>query len=367
MKIASSELQMTASHASLQQREVKESLRMWVGPQRPEFADGPRPAAARPPPSQTPPAAVPRPTVTLSDAGLAAASTEGASSADEAVDADPKTTLIRMMLEVLTGKRAKIFRPEELQGKHQPVSLDAPPSGRPDNAGTSANATRPAGYGIEYDYHESYREAEHSNFSVDGIVNTADGREIRFTLDLAMSREYREENSVSLRLGDAARKVDPLVLNFAGNAAELVDQRFSFDLTADGNKEQIARLASGSAYLVFDHNNNKQVDDGSELFGPRSGNGFAELAALDDDKNGWIDHNDSAFNKLSLWSPDANSSGELKSLAERGVGAIALSYISTPFDLKNSQNALLGQIRSSGIFLHESGSAGTIQQIDLTV
>lgn len=364
MKIASSELQMASSHASLQQHEIKESLRMWVGPQRPDFPGDARSAANRPSP---PPPAAPRETVTLSDAGLAAASTEGTSSLDEPLDDDPKTTLIRMMLEMLTGKRAKIFRPEELQDKHQPVSLEAPPGSHAGNAGNTATADRPAGYGIEYDYRESYRETEHTRFAADGIIKTADGREIRFNLELAMSREYREESSVSLRLGDAARKVDPLVLNFAGNAAQLLDQRFSFDLNADGSDEQIARLASGSAYLVFDHNDNKQVDDGSELFGPRTGNGFTELAALDDDQNGWIDENDSAFNKLQLWSPDASGQGKLKSLADFGVGAIALSHIGTPFDLKNSQNALLGQIRSSGIFLHENGSAGTIQQIDLTV
>jgi hypothetical protein len=34
--------------------------------------------------------------------------------------------------------------------------------------------------------------------------------------------------------------------------------------------------------------------------------------------------------------------------------------------VKTEGNELLGQIRSSGIFLQEDGTAGTIQQIDLT-
>lgn len=38
MKIASANLQMASSHAASQHREIKESLRMWVGQQRPNFA-----------------------------------------------------------------------------------------------------------------------------------------------------------------------------------------------------------------------------------------------------------------------------------------------------------------------------------------
>lgn len=352
MKIASSELQMSSSHASLQHREINESLKMWVGPQRPDFENrGNRPVAP------------PRENVTLSDAGKAAAAAPDKSSeaADEAMDNDPRTTLIRMMLEMLTGKSARIFKRDDLETR----SVDVPAMAAPGN--NAAPQGRPAGFGVEYDYHESYTEMEETRFSTSGIVKTADGREISFDLELSMSRTYHEESSVSLRLGDAARKVDPLVLNFSGNAASLVDQRFSFDLNADGTEEQIARLAGGSAYLVFDRNNDSKINDGSEMFGPTSGDGFSELAALDDDKNGWIDENDSAFNELKLWQPDESGGGSLQSLAESGVGAISLGRISTPFDLKNQQNELLGQIRTSGIFLHENGRAGTIQQIDLTV
>lgn len=343
MKIASAELQMASSHASLQRHEVNESLRMWVGPQRPDFEGNgnARPAAE----------------VVLSEAGLAAAAAETSDAAASELDTDPKTTLIRMMLEMLTGKRMRVFNQSDLKAEN---GAAAP-------AAAAAQAQQPAGYGIEYDYHESYTEAEYTSFSASGTVKTADGREIGFQLDLAMSRVYHEESSVSLRLGDAARKVDPLVLNFAGNAASLVDQRFAFDLDADGDDEQIARLASGSAYLVFDRNGDGRINDGRELFGPNSGDGFQEFAALDDDGNGWIDENDAAFEQLRLWQPDGEGGGALRTLADSGVGAIALARVASPFDLNTHDNRMLGQVRSSGIFLHEDGRAGTIQQIDLTV
>ena len=169
-----------------------------------------------------------------------------------------------------------------------------------------------------------------------------------------------------MRAGDAVRTTDPLVLNFAGTAAQLTDQRFAFDLDADGSAEQINFAGPGSGFLVFDRNANGKVDNGRELFGPTSGDGFQELAALDGDGNGWIDENDAAYGQLQVWSRDAAGNEGLQSLAEAGVGAIALARIATPFSVKTEANELLGQIRSSGIFLQEDGTAGTIQQIDLT-
>ena len=87
---------------------------------------------------------------------------------------------------------------------------------------------------------------------------------------------------------------------------------------------------------------------------------------LDDDRNGWIDESDAAFDRLQVWTRDGAGTDRLQSLGEAGVGAIGLGNIATPFDIKNNANQLLGQIRSSGIVLQENGAAGTIQQIDLT-
>lgn len=349
MKIAGANLEMASSHANLQRHEVRESLKMWVGPQRPEFAGEPaRPRAAA------------IDTVTISDAGMAAQSAESLDeSVNAAVDADPGLSLIRSMLEFLTGRKMKVFDAQELLAKTSGADSSASTPAPPAQASS-------AGYGIEYDYHESYTEVEQTNFAASGTVKTADGREISFQLELSMSRSYYEESNVSLRFGDAARKIDPLVLNFAGNATQLTDQRFAFDLNSDGSKEQINFVAPGSGFLVFDRNQDGKVNNGSELFGPATGNGFAELALLDDDKNGWIDESDAAFAKLQVWTRDGSGKDQLQSLASANVGAIALSHISTPFDLKTNDNELLGQIRSSGIFLQEDGVAGTIQQIDLT-
>ena len=88
---------------------------------------------------------------------------------------------------------------------------------------------------------------------------------------------------------------------------------------------------------------------------------------LDGDNNGWIDENDSAYNKLQVWQTNGDNQDELQSLASAGVGAISISHISTPFSIKNDANDLLAQVQSSGIFLQHDGETGTIQHVDLTV
>jgi len=347
MKIDSASLQMASTHASLQHREVSESLRMWVGQRRPDFAGE---ASNRPP----------RELVSLSDAGKAAQAADAVEGDPEAaVEDDPKLVLIRQMLELWLGHAVEVFDGREL---HKRMARAADSAGEAPRQPPSG-----AGYGVEYDRHESYTEIEQTTFAASGTVKTADGREISFQLELSMARSYHEESNVSIRLGDAARKTDPLVLNFSGTAAQLSNQRFAFDLNADGEAtEKINFVAPGSGFLVFDRNADGKINDGSELFGPSTNDGFAELAQLDDDSNGWIDENDAAFAQLQIWSRNAASEDSLQSLTDAGVGAIALNRLATPFDIKTNANELMGQVRSTGIFLQEDGTAGTIQQIDLT-
>lgn len=211
---------------------------------------------------------------------------------------------------------------------------------------------------------ERIEEHERTQVSAEGVVRTADGREIAFNLDLSMCRDYsctREQKET----GKIVFK-DPLVINFAGKAAELTDTRFNFDLDADGSEESVATLASGSGYLVLDADHNGRIDDGREMFGAcgaHAGDGFADLARLDEDKNGWIDEADPAYAALGVWFPD----GKIAPLKESGVGAINLSSAYSPFALKDEDNVSRGQISRTGIYLSEDGQVGSVQQLDLGV
>ena len=207
---------------------------------------------------------------------------------------------------------------------------------------------------------ERLSESEATTVCGKGQVRTCDGREIDFDFSVAMQREYNSE--VVSEEGSLVRLRDPLVLSFAGKACELTGERIAFDLDSDGSPEQIPGLAAGSCFLVFDRNGKGRADDGSELFGATSGDGFADLAKLDEDGNGWLDEADAAFTRLALWSGD-----QWSSLAEQGVGALYTGSVAAPFALKDADNQLLGQIRAAGVYLMESGQAGLMQQVDLAV
>ncbi|NTV90709.1 MAG: hypothetical protein HGA22_10200, partial [Clostridiales bacterium] len=223
-----------------------------------------------------------------------------------------------------------------------------------------------AGWGLEYDYHASHYEAQTMAFSADGTVKTADGREINFSLDLNMSRSFASREDISIRAGDAV-KVDPLVINFSNNAPSLTQEKYSFDIDNDGDSDQRSFVSGGSGFLALDSNNDGVINNGSELFGPQSGNGFSDLASYDSDGNNWIDENDAVFDKLRIWSKDSSGNDQLVALGAQGVGAIYLGNVASAFSLKDSSNSLQGDIARSGIYLNENGSAGTIQHIDLAV
>lgn len=207
---------------------------------------------------------------------------------------------------------------------------------------------------------ETVTESEKTTVCGNGKVTTCDGKVIEFDYALDMERNYAsekvEEESGTVKLSD------PLMLSFNGMACELTEDRICFDLNADGTAEQIPGMGKGSGYLVFDRNANGKADDGSELFGVASGNGFADLAKLDGDHNGWIDEADAAFSQLGIWSGDG-----FGSLKQKGVGALSTATVNAEFSLKTKSNELLGQIRAAGLYLSEAGEVGHMQQVDLAV
>ncbi len=351
MRIEQSAIYMSSGHLIQEQYSRTERLEVWTGS----------------PPGSTRPEEDDR--ITLSQAvserlsSSAASSREAYAIGDNVQSIDPKLSVIKRLIEIFTGKKIDITDLSDLENNAYQSSDCCQGS----EDGPSGNeAQQMEGWGVRYDLQESYSEAEQTSVSAQGIVLTSDGKEVTFSLNMRMERSYLEQNNLSIRLGDATR-IDPLVLNFDGTAAQLTDWRFDFDLNSDGVKEEIPFVTSGSGILVFDRDGDGQVNDGSELFGPSTGNGFAELAALDEDDNKWIDENDSAFKSLSLWQRDQEGNESLVSLSRSNIGAINIGYVSSPFDLKDQNNTLQGQILRTGIYLNNTGLAGSIQQLDVVI
>lgn len=217
---------------------------------------------------------------------------------------------------------------------------------------------------LNYSQETIQTEAEDTQFSTVGTVRTADGREISFNVNVGMSREFQQTFRDDLELASFTM-CDPLVINLDTDIAELSDQTFYFDIDADGELDEVSQLGAGSGYLALDKNGDGVVNDGSELFGTASGNGFADLAKYDEDGNGWIDENDAIWEKLKIWTKDENGNDVLYRLADKGVGAICLQNVSTDFTLTGQEGQTKGAIRSSGVFLYENGNVGTVQHVDV--
>ena len=212
----------------------------------------------------------------------------------------------------------------------------------------------------------TYSESESMSFAAQGVAITEDGRQIDFGVSISMSRSFTQYMNVQIPMVQNAL-MDPLVINLDSGTANVSDQKFRFDLDADGNEEFISMPTRGTAFLALDLNGDGSINDGSELFGTKSGDGFGDLRAYDSDGNGWIDENDEIFDKLRVWYKDDRGQDVLADLRQADVGAIFLGEQQSEFSLGDGFGGTSGVIRSTGIFLKESGGVGTIQHVDLAV
>lgn len=362
MKITSSSVQLGAETSSVQKHHEKhESLTMWKGDREHRTVHGNGQGKLRQEAEIQ--IASRQDVVTISDPRETAGSRPVPTETDaDALKPNPvdqvKLDILKAMIEKLTGRKIRIILPEEIIA--------------PDKAAGGAEKTAPGGQngwneGVSmiYDSYESHYEYESMNFSASGSISTSDGRQIDFSVNLNMTREFYTEQHIQLRAGDALK--DPLAVNFSGTASELTQKKFEFDIDADGRDEQISFVKPGSGFLALDKNNDGRINNGKELFGAVTGNGFTELSHYDTDNNNFIDENDSIYNSLRIWQKDENGRDRLLALGQAGVGAIFLGKAASSFDIKDQGNNLMGRVNSTGLFLRENGSAGTIQQIDLVV
>lgn len=339
MKIESASISLSSAHHFQERSSASISVQSWSN------------AALRPGPSE---AVAPRSTP-------AAAHEASASELDMFDEADrPQISLLIAMIEHITGQKVRLFRMAQLDNSEAGL-YSAPTPG--------ANLTPDSPQqGRSVQLRTERVEHEQVGFAASGVVRTSDGQEIRFDLGFMMERSFAERISLDFQSGAPQRQLqDPLMLDFAGTGASLQDVRFAFDLDGDGTDEAIPLPMGGSGFLAFDRNNNGRIDDGRELFGPTTGQGFEELAALDSDGNGWIDSADAAFSQLRLWQPEPDGPGRLMTLAEAGVGALYLGNVATPFSLRDASNNTLGMMRASSVYIGTDGRVGTVSQIDLAV
>ena len=231
------------------------------------------------------------------------------------------------------------------------------------------NGTQQNSFGMLYKQTEEYYQKQTVDFSASLQINTPN-KSFSIDLSISYSKELYESHSTRIAIGDQAF-LDPLVINFDEDVnpfENLSELKFEFDLNNDGQEDLIPKLKQGAGYLALDKNNNGSIDNGSELFGTESGNGFKDLAKYDDDNNNWIDENDAIFNKLKIWQQDEMGNNKLVSLVDLNVGAIYLGDVQSGFQYQSSINNTDAIQKSNGIFLKEDGTgAGMINSIDIAI
>lgn len=354
MKILQSAIQMRSEHTQKERHIVREQLDTMIGGRRQRFQNNSDESTARSEAS---------PPLHFSSAAMAGQPTRIDIDSDvdesELTSMDElKVELIVMLVERFTGKTLSFKNINELRKDlHETTALLKGEERQPN--------IQKLAFGMSYDYYESHYEYEKTTFTAEGIVKTADGKELLISVDLSMTREFIEQRSTHMESG--AKMKDPLVINFNGNSVELTDNKFSFDLDMDGRNEQISFVGPDSGFLALDHNGDGKINDGSELFGPTTNDGFSELSVYDQDNNQFIDENDDIYHKLRIWTKDASGNDILLGLGERDVGAIYLGNIKTSFDLKDVQNTLQAQVQETSIYLKDEGGAGTVQEVHLAI
>ncbi len=140
-------------------------------------------------------------------------------------------------------------------------------------------------------------------------------------------------------------RYDPLIIdaNKDGfiSTTSLENSNTYFDITGDGLRERIGWVEGDDALIVYDKNENGQIDGISEVFGNDGMNGFEELKLVaDSNHDGKVDRGDDLFYRLEAWH-DYNQDGlvqegELKSLQEEGVTSIDLNYVTTDIDINGN-------------------------------
>ncbi len=274
-----------------------------------------------------------------------------------------KLEILRKMLEALRRQRGHEVKPSEQIKSNNSINfkLGSLNKGNVANATTQTNVWTKTTVSSEF-----FSEYENTAFQTTGMAQTTDGRTISFNVSLEMSRAFCAKYE-SFTKQDYIL-TDPLVINLGSNVASVSDQKFLFDIDSDGKEESISFLGKGSGFLALDKNGDGKINDGSELFGTKSGDGFADLSKFDEDGNGWIDEADSIFNDLRIWMKNEDGTDILLTLKEADVGAIYLGNASTQFSLNSlDDNKTNAVIQKTGIYLKESGGVGTAQHIDFAL
>jgi len=225
-------------------------------------------------------------------------------------------------------------------------------SGKEVNTGSSTNI--------------SIMEFSAQTLEIELNINTKEGVENK-KVELRLEESFLREANInfSKEMSPKEKLLDPIVIDFEGSGDLLSDKKFSFDLDSDGKKDQISMLNKGSGYLALDKNEDGKINNGNELFGTKSGNGYKDLEEYDENRDGQLDINDSIYSKLRIWKKDDSGEDKLIGLGEAGVGVIYLNPQELRNNIYDSRGNLSGIAQKSAGVQFLDGKSGSSYHLDL--
>ncbi len=210
-----------------------------------------------------------------------------------------------------------------------------------------------------------YSKTNLIKFESKANIQTTTG-DVNIDLNIQFTQKFYEKHQTKI---EQQRFVfqDPLVIQFdisKEHFNNISTQTFTFDINSNGFDQEIPLLKEGSGFLALDKNKNKIIDDGTELFGPSTNNGFNELSFYDEDNNNWIDEQDSIFKDLAIWCKDYATKDRLITISQANIGAIYLGDIKSQFNYDKNISQNIAQLKSTSIFLDNQYNIGLITGVN---
>ena len=181
-----------------------------------------------------------------------------------------------------------------------------------------------------------------------------DGKDIE--LDIKSNFEHYFKADYYIENGEKKKK-DPIFISYDNNIINLHEKTQLKNNEKDLNVQKIG----GGGILFKDTNNNNQYDESDTIFGLSSGNGFSDLAKLDDNNDNFIDSNDSQFNQLKLYELDTKST---YSLSQKNINKLSTLYGNTNYDFKDFGNNPYLNIKQFSFSLNNKLSANLVFGLD---
>lgn len=225
---------------------------------------------------------------------------------------DDQLDLLKQLIEMFTGKKihgAKT-RGAHAHGAATPTTADAvaPSDGRSnassniassDAANNAANdAASVASTTADFAMSEDYAQSDQITIHADGVLHTADGHDVKFSLSLDVSHEMAMHRELHAQSNGAANDGnDPLRVDYAGSVEDLQSIHFQLQFDQSGNADGSATAPTNGS-LTFDRSAHVQQSQAGTLYRPPDQRPLSSMNDIMQSLHDWEHFGDSVLREM---------------------------------------------------------------------